>query len=530
MLPVWMDVLPRSPEARPTTPLGSRSRAALADGPDVPRTPDGPPPPRRSSGCGCATPSAAGCGSPRTATSSAPSSGRCAGPASPWRTRPASPRTRRSRTPAPRRPAWPARRSTSRSALTQRCDPARLRAALDAVAAARPRRRRGRRRPAEGASLADRLEASVYEIRLAGRRPEQAAAAVGALLAADEVEVERMTKNGMRRFDARGRRRSGGASTRGVPRTAGRRRRAPCAILRVVVRHTTPAVRPDDVLEALRQVADLAPPVPPQVTRLAQGPLDAASGHVADPLAPDRGPDRARPAPHRLRRRPRRAGRSTSDLRAAPSDRRGRPGAGGAPHDARQRAPTSTTTAAPTSRHGAGTGRGASTPGPRPAPRRAAGPPGRPADARRRPQPRPHDRRLPTGPAGGAEATPRPAPTGDAAAGPRRRPPPRRRAGDEPPPRPPPPARRRDGRPHASSGVTRPADRRPAPAQGRGPAPCCSRRRDAEPAKRPVAPRKKVAAAPAGARDRRRRPERPSGAGSDSDSERRPRRREPTTR
>jgi hypothetical protein len=56
----------------------------------------------------------------------------------------------------------------------------------------------------------------------------------------------------------------------------------------MVVRHTTPAVRPDDVLTGLRQVADLAPPSPPMVTRLAQGPLDAETGDLADPLDPDR--------------------------------------------------------------------------------------------------------------------------------------------------------------------------------------------------------------------------------------------------
>ena len=62
----------------------------------------------------------------------------------------------------------------------------------------------------------------------------------------------------------------------------------PCAILRLVVRHVTPAVRPDDVLSGLRAVADLAPPVPAAVTRLAQGLFDEESGTVTDPLAPDR--------------------------------------------------------------------------------------------------------------------------------------------------------------------------------------------------------------------------------------------------
>ena len=52
----------------------------------------------------------------------------------------------------------------------------------------------------------------------------------------------------------------------------------------------TPAVRPDDVLTGLRLVAGFAPPVPPEVTRLAQGPLDAGTGEPADPLDLDRDP------------------------------------------------------------------------------------------------------------------------------------------------------------------------------------------------------------------------------------------------
>ena len=60
-----------------------------------------------------------------------------------------------------------------------------------------------------------------------------------------------------------------------------------CAILTAVVRQTTPAVRPDDVLGALDVVADLRPPVPPKATRTAQGLLDDG-GDLADPLGPDR--------------------------------------------------------------------------------------------------------------------------------------------------------------------------------------------------------------------------------------------------
>ena len=86
--------------------------------------------------------------------------------------------------------------------------------------------------------------------------------------------------------DAPVRRPAAGAPTR---RRAGESDdRQPCAILRLVVRHVSPAVRPDDVLTALHVVASLTPPVPPKVTRLAQGPLVQESGVVADPLAADR--------------------------------------------------------------------------------------------------------------------------------------------------------------------------------------------------------------------------------------------------
>ena len=44
-------------------------------------------------------------------------------------------------------------------------------------------------------------------------------------------------------------------------------------VLRMVVRHTAPAVRPDDVLNALRDVSDVFPSEQPLMTRLAQGSL-----------------------------------------------------------------------------------------------------------------------------------------------------------------------------------------------------------------------------------------------------------------
>ncbi|WP_433335480.1 TIGR03936 family radical SAM-associated protein [Spirillospora sp. CA-294931] len=132
-------------------------------------------------------------------------------------------------------------------------------------------------------ALADRLQASRWRIRLDGVAENDAAAAVTAFLDADVIEVERLTKKGPRRFDVRA-----AVSAMRLDRRAAESADAPCAILRMVVRHTTPAVRPDDILTGLRQVADLAPPSPPLVTRLAQGPLDSVTGELADPLDSDR--------------------------------------------------------------------------------------------------------------------------------------------------------------------------------------------------------------------------------------------------
>jgi radical SAM-linked protein len=51
-----------------------------------------------------------------------------------------------------------------------------------------------------------------------------------------------------------------------------------CAILRMVVLHTAPAVRPEDVLTALRERHGLVPSSPPMTTRLAQGPRALLAG------------------------------------------------------------------------------------------------------------------------------------------------------------------------------------------------------------------------------------------------------------
>ena len=139
-----------------------------------------------------------------------------------------------------------------------------------------------------GASLPDLLTASRWLVELPGLSQVRLREAVAAFLAADEVMVERLTKQGWRRFDARsagssGRSPQSSAETPPVPDTVAG---AECAMMEAVVRQVTPAVRPDDVLAGLRVVASLEPPVPPRVTRLAQGPL-TSHGEIADPLKDD---------------------------------------------------------------------------------------------------------------------------------------------------------------------------------------------------------------------------------------------------
>jgi radical SAM-linked protein len=139
---------------------------------------------------------------------------------------------------------------------------------------------------AAGGSLADRIDASAWRIELPGVGAEAARRAVDAFLAAPEVPVERLTKQGRRTLDARGPVVRLGA-TQTSDMTPSEVAGVPCAILDLVVRQVTPSVRPDDVLSGLRVAADLALPVPPRATRLAQGTL-TAQGELVDPLAADR--------------------------------------------------------------------------------------------------------------------------------------------------------------------------------------------------------------------------------------------------
>ncbi len=132
-----------------------------------------------------------------------------------------------------------------------------------------------------GGSLADRLEASRWRLRLPGVADGMASDAVARFLAEEEVLVQRMTKKGLRTFDCRD---AVVSLTSHVAEVSGQE----CAILDVVLRHGTPSVRPDDILAGLREVAGLDADAAPLHERLAQGPLDPRAGTVGDPLEPDR--------------------------------------------------------------------------------------------------------------------------------------------------------------------------------------------------------------------------------------------------
>jgi radical SAM-linked protein len=151
--------------------------------------------------------------------------------------------------------------------LAAQCDPDRVRDALDAalppgldvveVAEVRP------------GALAEELTGSRWQVDLPGLPGATLQLAGNEFLAQDVVLVERMTKNGMREFDARG---------AVVALEAGDGQ------LTMTLAHQVPLVRPDDVLAGLRASSpEFAPDEPPVLTRLTQGRLDRDSGAIAEP-------------------------------------------------------------------------------------------------------------------------------------------------------------------------------------------------------------------------------------------------------
>lgn len=164
--------------------------------------------------------------------------------------------------------------------------------------------------------LAELLVASRWRVEFRDTPRSVLDAAVCQLLASPGHTINRMTKSGPRDIDVRaalvaavladpdeGRALGGEAMAYRPADGTGQDVTSHCEILHLVVRHTTPAVRPDDVITALRDLSpdgesaaggaspDLLRPA--LIVRLAQGPLDARTGEVTDPLAtgPALGPD-----------------------------------------------------------------------------------------------------------------------------------------------------------------------------------------------------------------------------------------------
>lgn len=161
--------------------------------------------------------------------------------------------------------------------LTQQCDLEALRAALDEslpqdmavlrVVEAAP------------GALADLLQASVWQLDFEGVTLETITDAVATFMDRAELLVTRMTKSGAREFDVRQAVlasdvvlvRSGDADGRDLVRWT------------MTIQHTTPAVRPIDVMTGLTELTGLPVPRSPLMTRLAQGVLEAG-GRVSDPF------------------------------------------------------------------------------------------------------------------------------------------------------------------------------------------------------------------------------------------------------
>lgn len=157
--------------------------------------------------------------------------------------------------------------------LREVCDPVKVRDALDA--ALPPGLDVVQVVVSDRRALADALTASRWLVELdpvgeGDIDSGQLAAAVEELMAGDEFTVSRMTKSGLRSFDVRG-----AIIDLQVQGTS----------MELFLHHTTPLVRPDDVVKALREIAPgLAVTRPPMLTRLAQGEL--VDGLLHDPMEP----------------------------------------------------------------------------------------------------------------------------------------------------------------------------------------------------------------------------------------------------
>ena len=120
-----------------------------------------------------------------------------------------------------------------------------------------------------GGLPASQLTASEWQVTLPGLTPDTAVSVVQKFLALEQAPVERLTSKGLRRMDAR----SAVVTLDVTDASDGSEAASGTTTLRMVLRHVVPAVRPDDVLTALRDVSDVIPAAPSLITRLAQGSL-----------------------------------------------------------------------------------------------------------------------------------------------------------------------------------------------------------------------------------------------------------------
>lgn len=131
-------------------------------------------------------------------------------------------------------------------------------------------------------SLSERLQASRWVITWPDTSVDEVRSAASTFLEQTEIPVERMTKRGLKIFDARP------AVTSMTVEPDGE-----CAILTMVIRHDVApgeavSIRPDDVIAGLRSRGGLTTSATPVAIRSEQGPLNSADGTVGDPLALDR--------------------------------------------------------------------------------------------------------------------------------------------------------------------------------------------------------------------------------------------------
>jgi radical SAM-linked protein len=152
--------------------------------------------------------------------------------------------------------------------LAQQCDPDRVKDALDA--ALPPGLDVLEVVAAPTGALADLLTGSRWKVQVVGVDADVLQRAVATFLDRESVEVQRLTKNGMRSFDAR----------QAVVFLA-----SSPARLDLVTKHQEPLVRPDDVLSGLGLVdEEFRPSEVPILTRISQGVLDPSSGEISDPF------------------------------------------------------------------------------------------------------------------------------------------------------------------------------------------------------------------------------------------------------